>query len=182
MDVAAGDLLVVATSTYAARTINAPIDTQGNTWTLATTATRANGALAAIHYAFAKSSGPNKVTCRLSDADNLHCHVYEVANIASAAPIIVTSGSSTPEPGTAQIVSTSSTVGIGDYVFAFFATNNTNTIAADPAYRNPEISDTGGDNALSEDNVATSPTIQTATATTSAGAFTNLIVAFRRSP
>jgi hypothetical protein len=181
-NVASGDVVLVAVSTYDAETISAPTDTQGNSFTQLVTAGTSGAAVAAIYAATAKSSAADTVTCNISSTNNIHCHIYEVSGVSATVDKTGTSS----QAGTALTVSTSaSTANANDYVFAYFADNHTAaTYTVGSGYGDTQASEdtSSGDSGFSEDKVVTATGTQTATATGSTtDTFVNLIVTLEAS-
>lgn len=177
----AGNLLVVAVSTYSGETISPPTDSVNNTYALAVGASRSGNAVAAIYYAANCKGGANTVTAHISAADNVHLHIYEISGMATSAPVDVT-GSNISNTATSLTVSTSgSTTSANDYVFAYFADNATpKTFTAGAGYGDTEQSESSGDAGFSEDKIVSSTGTQTATATESgADPITALIATFK---
>ncbi len=180
--VTAGDVVLVAVSTYDAQTISTPTDTQGNSFTQLVTTGTSGAAVAAIYAATAKSTAADTVTCAINSANNIHCHIYEVSGITTTVDKTGTSSMA----GTALTVSTSSsTSNANDYVFAYFADNHsaaTYTVGSGYGDTQSSIDTSGGDSGFSEDKVVSATGTQTATATASTtDTFVNLIVALESS-
>ena len=177
-NVTAGNVLLVAESTYDAETLGAPTDTQGNSYTQLVTAGTSGDSVAAIYAATAKSSGADTVTCNISATNNIHCHIYEVQGITTT---VDQTGNSTVA-STSQTVSTSAaTTNADDYVFAFFSDNAKGaTLTSGPGYGDTDTSNDGGDTALTENKVVIATGVQTATATSNTSdADVNVIVALK---
>ena len=180
-NVTSGNLILVAVSTYDAETLDTPTDTQGNSFTQLVTAGTSGDSVAAIYAATAKSSGADTVTCNISAANNIHCHIYEVQG---ATATVDQTGNST-QTATALTVSTSAqTTNADDFVFAYFSDNgNATTYTAGSGLGDIEMTDSSsGDSGFSEDKVVIATGTQTATATASAAdTFVNVIVALKTS-
>jgi hypothetical protein len=181
-NVTAGNKLLVAVGAWVGQTINAPTDSRGNAYTQLVTANGGN-AVAAIYIATANSTGADTVTCSTNVTGNIHCHIYEVSGTTGTADAV---GGSLQTSATALSVSTSAaTTNANDYILAFFAANNVSaTYTVGTGYGNTEttnnVAGKNGDTGFSEDKVATTTGVQTATATAStADTFTNVIVALR---
>ncbi len=181
-NVTAGDVVLVAVSTYDAQTISTPTDTQGNGFTQLVTTGTSGAAVAAIYAATAKSTAADTVTCAINSANNIHCHIYEVSGITTTVDKTGTSS----KAGTALTVSTSaSTSNANDYVFAYFADNHsaaTYTVGSGYGDTQSSIDTSGGDSGFSEDKIVSATGTQTATATSSTtDTFVNLIVTLESS-
>jgi hypothetical protein len=177
-NVTSGNVLLVAESTYDAETLGAPTDSRGNSFTQLVTAGTSGASTAAIYAATANGSGADTVTCSISAANNIHCHIYEVQGITTT---VDKTGNSTVT-STSQTVSTSAaTTNADDFVFAFFADNaNGATLTAGSGLGDTDTSNDGGDTALTEDKVVIATGVQTATATSSlSDTDVNVIVALK---
>ena len=176
--VTSGNLVLVAVSTYDAETIKVPTDTLGNSFTPLVSSGVSGSAVASIYAAVAKSSGADTVTCGISAANNIHCHIYEVAGVTG----VVDATGASSATGTALTVSTSkATTNAADYVFAYFADNHSEaTYTVGSGYGDTQVSEgaSSGDSGFSEDKVVSTVGIQTATTKSSTtDVSVNLIVA-----
>jgi len=170
-----GDIVVVATSTSQQNGMPTVSDSQGNAYVLAVTAETVGDAVAAI-YVTTAAAGPDTITCRISVTDNIHCHVYDVAN----ATTVVEATGTVVEPGPALTVMTSGAATAGSYVLAYFSGNNTMaTFVPDTSYADTEYTVSATiDAAFSEDRLVATPGVQIAAATASNSiTFVNVIVA-----
>jgi len=178
--VTAGNVLLVAVSAYEATTISTPIDSQGNVYTLAVTASSPGNAIASIYATTAAQTGPDAVTCSIGIPDNIHCHLYEVSGVTAT---LDASGTQIQNAtANLSVATTASTTTPHGYVLAYFATNNTRlTLAADPRYGDAELtSSPSADTGFSEAKVVEVAEAQVAIATASSpDDFVNLIVAFK---
>jgi hypothetical protein len=180
--VMANDVVIVATSTAVATTIQAPTDSLGNSYQQLNMAMNPNTvqSRAAIYVATAVVSGSDTVTCHIANANNLHCHVYALRDVSST---VDASGLYLfPSADTALTVSSMApTTVAGDYVFAYFAGNNSmpTTVTAGNGFGHIELTvSPSNDVAFSEDLIASAPGIETATGTASASdVYACLIVA-----
>lgn len=178
----AGNLLVVAVSTYAGETINTPTDSLNNTYTQAVTVSQSGNAVAAIYYAPNCKGGPDTVTAHISAGDNMHLHIYEIAGIATSSPLDAAGTSTLNSASSLTVSTTSATTNANDYVFAYFGDNNSQeTFTVGSGYGDTEQSEsTSGDAGFSEDKIVSSSGTQIATATASGtDSITALIVAFK---
>ncbi len=178
----AGNLLVVAVSTYAGETINTPTDSLNNTYTQAVTVSQSGNAVAAIYYAPNCKGGPNTVTAHISAGDNMHLHIYEIVGIAPSSPLDAAGTSTLNSTSSLTVSTTSATTNPNDYVFAYFGDNSSQeTFTVGSGYGDTEQSEsTSGDAGFSEDEIVSSSGTQIATATASGtDSITALIVAFK---
>lgn len=139
-----------------------------------------------IHLFYVRNShsGANTVTCTSSvPSTDPHLHIYEVSGCDTVAPFNA-SGTLTTGTSSSYSVSTSGAAAVNDYVFAAFlnwALAGTWTLGS--GYGNTETANntTGGDTSFSEDKVASSAAVQTATATCSStpGTEVALIATFK---
>jgi hypothetical protein len=174
--VGAGDILVVATSTSQQNGMPTVSDSRGNTYVLAVTDETVGDAVAAIYVAAATAAGPDTITCGISVIDNIHCHVYDVAN----ATTVVEATGKIVEPGPALTVMTTGPATAGSYMLAYFSGNNTMaTFVPDTSYADTEYTVSATiDAAFSEDRLVATPGVQIAAATASNSiTFVNVIVA-----
>jgi hypothetical protein len=164
-NVTSGNVLLVAESTYDGETLDAPTDSEGNSFTQLVNAGTSGDSVAAVYAATAKSTGADTVTCNISASNNLHCHIYEVHGITAT---VDQTGNSTVTSTALTVSTTAATTNADDYVFAFFTDNdNGANITAGPGLGDTELSNDGGDTAFSEDKVVIATGVQTATATSS---------------
>ncbi|SPF40697.1 Phospholipase C (modular protein) [Candidatus Sulfotelmatobacter kueseliae] len=181
-NVTSGDLVLVAESTYAGQTLQAPTDSQGNTFTQLVTANSAGNSVAGIYVGTANSTGADTVTCNINSANNIHCHIYEL----SGATALVDAQGTSVQTGTALSVSTATaTTSANDYIFAYFSGDNSKaSFTAGSGFADTETTDDpSNDCAFSEDELVTTMAIQTATATASTSdTFVELIVALKPKP
>jgi hypothetical protein len=181
-NVASGNLILVAVSTFDGESLEAPTDTLGDSFVQLVTKGTTGASVAAIYAATTNASGADTVTCSISAKNNIHCHVYEVEGVK---PVVDKTGTSTIVASTALTVSTSgATTNNVDYLFACFADNGTAaTYTQSPGWGDIEQSNDGGDSGFSEAEVVITPGIQTATATASNSAdnYVNVIVALETS-
>lgn len=178
----AGNLLVVAVSTYASETINAPTDSLNNTYIQAVTISQPGNAVAAIYYVPNCKGGANTVTAHISPSDNIHLHIYEISGIATSSPLDVAGTNILSNTNSLSVSTTSATTNPNDYVFAYFADNNSQeTFVAGSGYGDTEQTESpSGDAGFSEDKIVSSVGTQIATATASGrDSITALIVAFK---
>jgi hypothetical protein len=178
----AGNLLVVAISTYAGETINAPTDSLNNTYVQAVTTSQPGNAVAAIYYAPNCKGGANTVTAHISASDNIHLHVYEISGIATSSPVDVAGTATVSNTTSLTVSTTSATTSPNDYVFAYFGDNNSQeTFVAGSGYGDTEQTESSsGDAGFSEDKIVSSVGTQVAAATASGvDPITALIVAFK---
>ncbi len=189
-NVASGNLIVVAVSTYSGATISSPTDNSSpsnNAYALAVSdnpPTTGTPSAASIYYAVANATGPLTITAHISAAHNIHLHIYEISGLSSTlSSVLDQTGANFQTPTTSGIVSTSgATTVANEYVFAFFATDNsTQTWTKGGSYTDVETSNrVGGDSGFSEDLVITSTGMQTATAAFTGQDFvTSVIATFR---
>ncbi|MGH9680143.1 MAG: BACON domain-containing protein [Candidatus Acidiferrales bacterium] len=176
------DVLFVAVSTYTAQTVNAPTDSQGNTYALAATAANPGNSVASIYVATAALTGSDTITCHLGGPSNVHCHIYEVTGVTTtldASGVALSTGSAL------SVSTTAATSYPNDYILSYFAADNSRvTYTPGPYSSDGETTiSPSNDTAFSEDSVTTTPGVITATTTASgADAFVNLIVAFKGEP
>jgi hypothetical protein len=183
-----GDQLLVAESTSSGAALGTPTDSQGNAYTQLVTASSPGQSVAAIYLATAENSGADSVTCPISAANDIACHIYEVRGSSG----IVDQTGTSVQTGTTLSVSTSrATTNPDDYVLAYFSDVSQNWEAATfspmPGWGDWEQSEDycnitcGSNAAFSEDMVVTSRGVQTATVTTSnpADTYINLVVALK---
>jgi len=168
--VTAGNVLLVAESTYDGETLETPTDTLGNSFAQLTIAgvNNSDTAVVAVYAATANASGGDTVTCHISAVNNIHCHVYEVQGVTTT----VDRTGNDQLFVYAQAVSTSdATANAVDYLFGFFADNyQASTYTAGTGFGDTELSDSdGGDSAFTEDAVVIAMGIQTATASNGSG-------------
>lgn len=126
-------------------------------------------AQAKLWYVRNSHAGANTVTATSSGPNDTKLHIYEVSGCDTVAPFNA-SGVKSTGTGTAWTVSTSGAAALNDYVIAafhHFVTACTWTVGG--VYGNTETANdtTGGDSGFTEDTVASSAAIQTATATSS---------------
>jgi PKD repeat protein len=180
-NVTAGDVLLVAQSTFDVETLNAPADSQGNAFALLVTGDSPGAAVAAIYVATAKSTGADTVTCSLGAgaSDNIHCHIYEISGTTAVVDAV---GSAVQTARSLSVSTSKATANASDYVFAYFGDNLAeSTYVAGSGFGDTEQSESSsGDSGFSEDKLVTTTGIQTATATAStADPFVGLIVALK---
>jgi len=189
-NVTSGDLIVVAVSTYSGAAITSPTDNSSpsnNTYALAVSdqpPTTGTPSAASIYYAVANATGPLTITAHINAAHNIHLHIYEISGLSSTiSSILDQTGANFQTSTTSATVSTGgATTVANEYVFAFFATDNsTQTWTQGGAYTDVETSNrVGGDSGFSADLVSSSMGKQTATATlTSADLVTSLLATFK---
>ena len=81
-NITSGNLLLVAESSYDGVAFGTPTDTFGNHFTqLALDASGSSGSGVAIFAATANASGADTVSCNISPANNVHCHIYELEGV-----------------------------------------------------------------------------------------------------
>lgn len=160
--VVADELIAVLVSTTQGNAIDAPTDSQGNTYTLALAqnAMAANDAKIALFTSVATTTSENTITCRLAvDRDNIHCHVYVLHALAyMAVPFSYDAAGATPSVST-------TTSRASSYVLAYFAGNNSmGTFTPGAGYADFEqTSSPSNDVAFSEGSLALTPGDYTAT-------------------
>jgi PKD repeat protein len=180
-NVTAGDVLLVAQSTFDGETLNAPADSQGNAFALLATGDSPGASVAAIYVATAKSTGADTVTCSIgaSASDNIHCHIYEISGTTAVVDAV---GSAVQTARSLSVSTSKVTSNASDYVFAYFGDNVAqSTYVAGSGFGDTEQSESPSqDSGFSEDKLAATTGIQTATATAStADPFVGLIVALK---
>ena len=168
--VTAGNVLLVAESTYDGETLETPTDSLGNSFAQLVIAgvNSSDTAVVAVYGATANASGGDTVTCHISAVNNIHCHIYEVQGITAT----VDRTGNDQLFVYAQAVSTSdATANPVDYLFGFFADNyQASTYTAGTGFGDTELSNSdGGDSAFTEDAVAIATGIQTATGSNASG-------------
>jgi hypothetical protein len=173
------DLVIVATSTTISSTIQTPTDSLGSSYQPAASKMNPNPtqSQAAIYIATAPSTGSATVSCHIAGSNNLHCHVYVVRNVSSPAEA---TGTYLLNGTSLNVSTTAPTAATGDYVFAYFAADNSMpTVTAGSGFGDVELTvSPSNDVAFSEDRIASMPGIQTATATASGSdSYACLIVA-----
>ena len=181
-NVTAGNVLFVATSTYAGQTLNIPADSQGNVYALAATVTNPGNSVAAIYATTAATTGANTVTCRVAGSDNIHCHIYEVTGVTT---MVDASGAGLFTGSALSVSTTAATTNASDYVLSYFAADNSKlTFTVGAGYGDVETTvSPSNDTAFSEDSIVSAIEVPTATATASGtDAFAELIVAFKSAP
>ena len=80
-DVTSGNLLLVAESSSDGVSLETPTDTLGNTFVSLVTNGTSSQSVAAIYAVITSSGGSDTVTCGVSSASNIHCHIYEVQGV-----------------------------------------------------------------------------------------------------
>ena len=189
-NVTAGDLIVVAVSTYTGETISSPTDNSSpsnDAYGLAVSAkpaTTGTPSAASIYYAVANATGALTITAHIGASDNIHLHIYEISGLSpTLSSVLDQTGSNAQTSTTSATVSTGGATKVAnEYVFAFFATDNsTQTWTKGGSYTDVETANRiGGDSSFSEDLVITSAGKQTATATsTTADRITSVIATFQ---
>jgi Viral BACON domain len=181
-NVTSGNVVFVAVSAYAGRTIIAPTDSQGNVYTLAATTTNPGNSVASIYVTSAASTAANTVTCHITGLGNLHCHIYEVTGVTTT---LDASGTQLLSGRALSVSTATATANANDYVLSYFAADNSQlTFTPGAGYGDVETTDSpSNDTGFSEDGVVPVAAVQTATATASGSdAFAELIVAFKAAP
>ena len=181
--VTAGNVLLVAQSTFDGETLTTPVDSQANAFARLVTGDSPGAAVAAIYIATARNTGADTVTCGIGAgaSDNIHCHIYEVSGTTSGVDAV---GSGVLSSASLSVSTSKATTNANDYVFAYFGDNvSESTYVAGPGFgdiaQSPSASQ---DSAYSEDKWVTSAGVQTATATASVSdPFVGLIVALKNS-
>lgn len=165
----AGNLLVCIIGGDATTTLTVT-DNNGNTWTdPSLNALSAAYSQLKLWYVKSCNAGACTVTAHSAVAHDTHIHIYEISGCDTVAPFNA-SGVKTTGTGTAWSLSTSGAAAANDYVIAgFMHWVGACTWTAGGVYVDPEMANdaTGGDSTFSEDTVASSAAIQTATATSS---------------
>jgi hypothetical protein len=178
-NVTAGNVLLVAVSTYDGVSLDTPTDSLSNSYTQLVTLGTSGASVAAIYAATSNSSGADTVTCNISSSNNIHCHIYEVQGITTT---MDQSGSSSLTNTSLSVSTSASTSNADDYVLAYFSDNaNQSTYTAGPGLGDTEMTgESSGDSGFSEDKVVIATGVQTATATASLDdTYVNVIVALK---
>jgi len=181
--VTAGNVLLVAQSTFDGETLTTPVDSQRNAFARLVTGDSPGAAVAAIYIATARNTGADTVTCGIGAgaSDNIHCHIYEVSGTTSGVDAV---GSGVLSSASLSVSTSKATTNANDYVFAYFGDNvSESTYVAGPGFGDIAQSRSASqDSAYSEDKWVTSAGVQTATATASVSdPFVGLIVALKNS-
>jgi hypothetical protein len=120
-NVTAGNLLLVAVSTYDGVSLETPTDTLGNSFVQLATQGTTGASVAAIYAATANASGADTVTCGVSSANNIHCHIYEVQGVTTT---IDQTGTSSQAGPALTVPTSAATTNAVDYVLAYFSDNH----------------------------------------------------------
>ena len=186
--VTTGNVILVAESSASGVSLVAPADSQINSFTqLVTLAGTSGNSSVAIYAATASASGADTVTCNISAANNIHCHIYEVQGITT---VVDQTGTLQQTSDSLSVPTTAATTNADDYLLAFFADNGTaDLITAGTGWEDSELSDNAdGDTGFTEDMIVTAEGVQTATATSfsvglsgTADTYVNVIVALKAS-
>jgi hypothetical protein len=186
--VTAGNLILVAVSSYDGVSLVAPTDLQSNSFTqlaLTTVGTSGND-VEAIYAATASASGADTVTCNLSASNNIHCHIYELQGVTA---VVDQTGSIQQASDSLSVSTSAATTNAVDYLIGFFSDNFSAELdMPGTGWADTELTDdSGGDTGFTEDMIVTTTGVQTATATTFIGdystpdTYVNLIVALKTS-
>jgi hypothetical protein len=177
-NVTSGDVILVAESSADGVSLVTPTDSEGNSFTQLVTAGTSGASAAGIYGAYAGSSGADTVTCNISTANNLHCHIYEVQGITTT---VDQTGSSSQTSSSLSVSTSAATTNADDYVLAFFTDNNSQTTyTVGSGFGDAESTrESSGDSAFTEDAVVVATGVQTAAATSSnsSDTYVNVIVA-----
>lgn len=185
---AAGNLLVYIGAATALNFPGTAICTDNNSNTVADSGVNPSATgQGQLHLYYVKSCNAGANTAKVTDNNisDPHLHIYEVSGCDTTAPLNA-SGTLSAGSSASYSVSTSGAAAANDYVIAAFlnwALAGTWTVGS--GYGNTETANnsTGGDTTFSEDKVASSAAIQTATATCSSTPTTEvaLIATFKAS-